>query len=515
MYFQVHQPFRLRTYRFFDIGADHHYYDDYQNRYLTRRIAEKCYLPANKLLLDLINKYKGKFKVSFSISGVALQQFTEYAPEVITSFQKLASTGNVEFLAETYAHSLVALKSKTEFANQINMQVDLIQELFGQRPTAFRNTELVYSDEIGEMVNELGFKVMLAEGAKHILGWKSPNFIYNNSYQPALKVLLRNFRLSDDIAFRFSEQSWSEWPLTAEKYVDWINAVDVKQPVINLFMDYETFGEHQWKETGIFDFLTSLPEKAFQNSDIVFRTPTELSDSLESVGSIHVPFPASWADEERDLTAWLGNELQDEAFDTLYSLTQKVRLVQDDAIKRDWLYLQSSDHFYYMCTKWFSDGEVHKYFNPYNSPYEAFINYMNVLSDFSIRVDNWIADNAPADGQTISEAYTNLTNSIRKEVKVLEEDIKKKMAKKINDFNNLLQLNDKELKKVIKDIDADQIAAAINDLGNEVEERFRKLTSPKNRARLDELKKEAAGFTKKKVAEGRKAIFDRWKSFDM
>ncbi|OFY09115.1 MAG: alpha-amylase [Bacteroidetes bacterium GWE2_42_24] len=513
MYFQVHQPYRLRTYRFFDIGADHHYYDDYQNRYLIRRIAEKCYLPANNLLLDLINKHNRKFKVSFSISGVALQQFIEYAPEVITSFQKLAATGNVEFLAETYAHSLVALKSKTEFIRQIKMQVDLINELFGQKPTAFRNTELVYSDEIGEMVNELGFKVMLAEGAKHILGWKSPNFLYNNSYQPNLKVLLRNFRLSDDIAFRFSEQSWSEWPLTAEKYVDWINAVDPKQPVVNLFMDYETFGEHQWKETGIFDFLNDLPGKAFTNSDIIFRTPSELSDLLESVGSIHVPFPASWADEERDLTAWLGNELQDEAFDTLYNLTQKVRQVQDPSIKRDWLFLQSSDHFYYMCTKWFSDGEVHKYFNPYNTPYEAFINYMNVLSDFSIRVDNWLAENPDSPEETIGKAYVNIANSIKKEAKSVENELKKKMAGKINDFNNLLEMSDKELKKVIKDIDADQIAAAIKDLGEEVEERFKKLASPKNRARLEELKNDAVDFTKKKVTEGRKAIFEQWKSF--
>lgn len=513
MYFQVHQPYRLRTYRFFDIGADHHYYDDYQNRYLTRRIAEKCYLPANNLLLHLINLHKGRFKVSFSISGVALQQFKEYAPEVIESFQQLAKTGHVEFLAETYAHSLAALKSKTEFARQVRMHVELIKELFDQTPTAFRNTELVYSDEIGEMVSELGFKVMLAEGAKHILGWKSPNFVYNNAYRPELKVLLRNFRLSDDIAFRFSEQSWVEWPLTAEKFVDWIKAVDPKQPVVNLFMDYETFGEHQWKETGIFGFLNDLPGKAFENSDIVFQTPSEVADSLQSAGTIHVPYPASWADEERDLTAWLGNELQDEAFDNLYSLTQKIRKVTDPEIIRDWFFLQSSDHFYYMCTKWFSDGEVHKYFNPYTTPYEAFINFMNVFSDFSIRVDQWIQENPEHDHSRLEEAFETVAAALSTEVKQVTEEVRKKVSSKVSEFNNLLDVSDKELKKFVKDIDAEQLAAAIKDMGEEVEARFKKLTSPKTRAYLETLKGEAVSFTKKKVSESRKAIMEQWMAY--
>lgn len=514
LYFQVHQPYRLRTYRFFDIGADHHYYDDYQNRFLTRRIAEKCYLPANELLYNIIKEHKGRFKVSFSISGVALRQFQEYAPEVIESYQKLAETGHVEFLAETYAHSLAALKSKTEFAQQITLQVDLIKELFGQTPTAFRNTELVYSDEIGEIVADLGFKVILAEGAKHILGWKSPNFVYNNAYKTDLKVLLRNFRLSDDIAFRFSEQGWSEWPLTASKFVDWINAVDSKQPLVNLFMDYETFGEHQWKETGIFDFLSDFPRAAFKNSDIVFQTPSQLAKSLPSVGTVHVPYPASWADEERDLTAWLGNELQDEAFDSLYALTQKMRRVTNKSLIKDWYYLQSSDHFYYMCTKWFSDGEVHKYFNPYNSPYEAFINYMNVLSDFTIRVDQWLDNEAKNPKSPIGEAFENLTTAIQEEVAEAETAIKQKVKSKIKSFNNLIELSDKELKQVLKNFDAEQIAAAIKDMGEEVEERVKRLTSAKNRAAIEKLRMETTSFTKKKMAESKKAILDYWKSLN-
>ncbi|MEI6765754.1 MAG: glycoside hydrolase family 57 protein [Bacteroidota bacterium] len=386
-YFQVHQPFRLNTYRFFDIGANHYYFDDYRNRYILRRIADKCYLPMNNLLLDLIREYGTGFKVSFSISGTALDQFEQYTPDVIESFRKLADTGCVEFLAETYSHSLSALKSKDEFFRQVNEQRNKIEKLFGQKPTTFRNTELIYSDYIGEMVAELGFKTMLTEGAKHVLGWKSPNFMYCNAINPKLKLLLKNFQMSDDIAFRFSQTSWDQWPLTTEKYVDWLNAVNPSEETVNLFMDYETFGEHQWKETGIFEFMRALPARVFSHSNFTFNTPAELSERMQPVGAIHVPDPISWADEERDLTAWLGNELQDDAFNALYALEEKVKHCTDDFIQRDWRYLQTSDHFYYMCTKWFSDGDVHKYFNPYNTPYEAYINFMNILSDFVIRLD--------------------------------------------------------------------------------------------------------------------------------
>ena len=409
-YFQVHQPYRLRKYRFFDIAHRHDYYDDFQNKYILQRVANKCYLPMNQLLLDLIQQYGERFKVSFSISGVALEQFREYVPEVVDSFRKLAETGCVEFLAETYSHSLAVLKDEEEFAYQVQKQQQLLQELIGYKSTAFRNTELIYSDHIGEVVFNLGYDIMLTEGAKHILGWRSPNYLYYNAINPRLRLLLKNFRLSDDIAFRFSNRDWNEWPLTAEKYVSWLNQIDRREEVVNLFMDYETFGEHQWPETGIFDFMRALPHFVFSQSDYVFATPTEVANSLQPVAPVHVPYPISWADEERDLTAWLGNDLQDDAFNTLYSYAPEIRKIKQTfeefiqngvtdennslpfaeedyhALIRDWLRLQTSDHFYYMCTKWFADGDVHKYFNPYGTPYEAYTNYMNVLSDFALRV---------------------------------------------------------------------------------------------------------------------------------
>lgn len=387
LYFQVHQPFRFRRYRFFDIGNEHYYYDDYTNESILRKVADRCYLPANKILLELIKKHEGKFKVAFSISGVALDQFELYAPDVLESFKKLAKTGSVEFLAETNAHSLAALKDRSEFEKQVNEHVRKITELFGQKPTVFRNTELVYSDEIGAMIADMGFEAMLSEGAKHILGWKSPNYLYCNAINPKLKILLKNFILSDDIAFRFSNKGWSEYPLTTEKYVDWLNDIDKKEETVNLFMDYETFGEHQWAETGIFEFLRNLPDAVFRNSKYIFSTPSEVARNLQPVSAINVNYPISWADEERDLTAWLGNEMQQEAFNKLYELAPKISKAKDPKLEKDWNYLQVSDHFYYMCTKFFSDGSVHSYFNPYHSPYDAFINYMNILNDFIIRVD--------------------------------------------------------------------------------------------------------------------------------
>ncbi len=386
LYFQVHQPFRFRRYRFFDIGVSNYYYDDYANESILRKVADRCYIPANNLLLELIKEFGANFRVSFSISGIALDQFELYAPHVLESFKELAKTGSVEFLAETYTHSLTALQDMEEFKEQVKLHSQRIEELFGQKPLAFRNTELVYSDSIGAAVAELGFKAMLTEGAKHILGWKSPNYLYYNALNPKLKVLLRNFKLSDDISFRFSNRSWNEWPLTAEKYVSWLNNIDKKEQVVNLFMDYETFGEHQWADTGIFDFLRALPKVVFAESKFTFSTPSEVAEKLEPVAPINVSFPISWADEERDLTAWLGNDMQNEAFKKLYALKELVKKCDDPAILTDWKYLQVSDHFYYMSTKFFSDGEVHKYFNPYESPYDAFINYMNVLSDFSERV---------------------------------------------------------------------------------------------------------------------------------
>ncbi|GAA0878485.1 glycoside hydrolase family 57 protein [Algoriphagus jejuensis] len=386
-YFQVHQPFRLKPYRFFDIGEDHHYWDDFLNRNVIRKVAQKCYLPMNSLLLELIQQYNGKFKVAFSLSGTFLDQMEAYAPDVLESFQKLVATGQVELLNETYTHSLAALKSKDEFQLLVKKHQDRIKQLFnGYTPKVFRNTELIYSDQIGAMVAELGYEAVLTEGAKHVLGWKSPNYVYSNSIEPKLKVLLKNFLLSDDIAFRFSNKSWNDYPLTTDKFVKWINAIPKEEQVLNLFMDYETFGEHQWEETGIFEFMRHLPEAVLSQSNFSFSTPSEVSANVSPVSKIHVPVPISWADEERDLTAWLGNDMQDEAFDRLYELEKLVNGIDDPEIQRDWGYLQTSDHFYYMCTKFFSDGSVHEYFSPYDTPYDAFINFMNVLSDFMLRV---------------------------------------------------------------------------------------------------------------------------------
>jgi alpha-amylase len=393
LYFQVHQPMRLRRYRFFDIGNNSYYYDDYLNESIMRKVADKCYLPANKLILSLCREYGIQFKVTYSITGIALDQFQLYAPEVIDSFRELAKTGSVDFLAETYSHSLVSLKDDNEFRKQVDSHRNKIIELFGIEPKVFRNTELIYSDIVGAKVADMGFKAMLTEGAKHILGWKSPNYIYYNAINPKLKVLLKNFKLSDDIAFRFSYKGWPEYPLTADKYVKWLNKLDPKEETINLFMDYETFGEHHGHETGIFQFLKSLPAQVFKKTKMTFSTPAEVADNLQPVAAVQVPHPISWADEERDLTAWLGNEMQEDAFNRLYSLADKINKCEDKKILADWKYLQTSDHFYYMCTKVFSDGDVHSYFNPFDSPYDAYINYMNVLSDFIIRLNASVPEN--------------------------------------------------------------------------------------------------------------------------
>ncbi len=392
MYFQVHQPMRLRKYRFFDMGKSHNYLDDAANRSIMQKVARRCYLPMNALLLKMINEHKGAFKITFSISGPAIAQFKAYAPEVLESFQKLAATGHVEFLAETYAHSLASLIDMDEFRSQVKDHMKMIHEEFGHKPKAFRNTELIYSDAIGEEVVKMGFKTMLAEGAKHVLGWKSPNYVYAGALDQKLHVLLRNYKLSDDIAFRFSNREWSEWPLTAERYAGWLDDKSTPGEIINLFMDYETFGEHQWADSGIFEFMGKLPKVALgKKHDLEFATVSETGKKYQPVAVLHSPHAMSWADEERDVTAWLGNELQDEAFSKLYALKDKVNAVNHADFDFVWSFMQNSDHFYYMATKWLSDGDVHTYFNPYGSPYEAFINYMNVLSDFSIELDKQLA----------------------------------------------------------------------------------------------------------------------------
>ena len=412
LYFQVHQPTRLRLYRFFDIGKDSHYYDDFANRTILRRVAQKCYLPMNQLMLDLINKNKGKFKIAYSISGSALEQFQRFAPEVIDSFKALAATGKVEFLAETYYHSLASLASESEFRHQVQKHSALIEELFGVKPVTFRNTELIYSNGIGEMVYDMGYKTMLTEGARHIMGWQSPNFVYTGETQPKLKLLLRNYTLSDDIAFRFNQNK-----VTAEQYVGWMKESAKEGDIVNLFMDYETFGEHQSVETGIFDFMKALPAAVLKDGTFGFATPSEVAKKYKPVSDIAVEDPISWADEERDVTAWLGNELQSEAFKKVYAMTEKLAIVNDEDLYADWGHLQESDHFYYMCTKFFSDGEVHKYFNPYDTPYEAFINYMNVISDFQIRLDE-------------KRAALDVKETAQKELKKAPKPVRKKVVKK-------------------------------------------------------------------------------------
>lgn len=426
LYFQVHQPFRLKRYRFFDIGNDHYYYDDYTNESTLQKIATESYLPANKILLDLIKEYPKKFKVAFSISGIVLDQLELYAPEVLESFQELAATGQVEFIAETYSHSLASLKSTDHFKQQVEQHKARITELFGKTPTTFRNTELIYSDEIGADIAKMGFKTILTEGAKHVLGWKSPNFLYCNAINPRLKVLLRNYKLSDDIAFRFSSEGWDEYPLTAEKYIHWIKSGEEKEELTNIFIDYASFGVHQKAASGIFDFLKALPAEAFKQG-LTFNTPAEAATRFNPISAINVPNAISWGDEERDLSAWIGNDLQNEAFEKLFDIQAIVKNCDNEKLKRDWTYLQSSDHFYYMSTKFFSDGATHNSSNPYSSPYDAFINYMNVLSDFLIRAKAC----APQDEIDKEMAtWIQKANEQKAEISQLKEKIKSMKKKK-------------------------------------------------------------------------------------
>jgi alpha-amylase len=382
----VHQPFRLRKYTIFDIGHNSNYFDERKNSEVLRKVAKKCYLPTNKILLDLIKQHNGKFKVSFCISGIVLEQFERYAPEVIHSFTDLAKTGCVEFLNETYYHSLAYLYDKDEFKEQVLLHRKKIHELFGQEAKAFRNTELVYNNELANYVQGLGYSTIVAEGADHILGWRSPNYVYSPKTAANMKLLLKNYRLSDDIAFRFSNKDWLEHPLSVEKYANWIAAANGNGYVVNLFMDYETFGEHQWEDTGIFEFLKRLPAEIMKHPDNDFVTISEAAARYPAVAEMDIHNFISWADIERDLSAWLGNPLQNSAMQEVYKLGAAIKATGDKTLLDDWRKMTTSDHFYYMCIKWFSDGDVHKYFNPYDSPYEGFISFMNVLNDLSIRV---------------------------------------------------------------------------------------------------------------------------------
>jgi alpha-amylase len=421
-YFQVHQPFRLKRYSVFD--SHPFYFDTEKNGAICRKVADKCYRPTTKLILDLVKRHKGNFRVSYSITGVVLDQLQEFAPDVIDLFKALADTGCCEFLGETYYHSLSFLYSRQEFTEQVLAHTRKIENLFGQTPRVFRNTELIYSNDIARYVAEMRtekgkprFRGVIAEGADRILGYRSPNYTYlppgaggegssvasgpgSNGTHP-FAILLKNYRLSDDIAFRFSNRGWAEWPLTAEKFAGWVNQINGDGYLCNLFMDYETFGEHQWADTGVFQFLSALPEKIFdvnpgQNH---FNTPSEALERFAPVGEYDVPQFISWADTERDLTAWLGNAMQGNALEEVYRLERTVKgrvtraeaagdeqeLAQARYLLEDWRKLTTSDHFYYMCTKYFADGDVHKYFNPYDSPYDSYINYMNVLDNIRQR----------------------------------------------------------------------------------------------------------------------------------
>lgn len=420
-YFQIHQPFRLKRYRFFNIGKDHYYYDDYSNEDILQQIAARSYIPANRMMLDLIHLHQGRFKIAFSISGTALDQMEVSTPEVIDGLRELSRTGNVEFLVETYAHSLACLADPIEFQNQIKQHAERIKLLFGQEPKVVRNTELVFSDEIGEMVYNMGYNKMITEGAKHILGWKSPNHVYESSEQPHMKLLLKNTQFSDDISFRFSNYSWNEYPLTAEKFTSWIADTSPQEEIFNIFINYETFGNLHPSHTGIFEFMKALPRYAFEK-DIAFATPGDILETHKPIGAISVPTPISWEGEERDLSAWTGNTLQKSAFNALYKVSERVRLTNDRRLKKDWLYLQTSDHFHYMSTKHFSSGSAQSNFSPYQSPYDAFNNYMNVLSDFIGRVNAQFP--TTVDNEELNSLLTTIHNQ-EKEIKNLQSELNK------------------------------------------------------------------------------------------
>lgn len=423
LYFQIHQPFRLKRYRFFDIGKDHYYYDDFANDDVITRIARNSYLPAVEAMKEMVNTSGGKFKVAISISGVALEQLEMYVPELIDSLKELSKTGCVEFLSETYAHSLASLSDIDEFRAQVKAHDEKINVLFGQQPKVFRNTELIYSDEIAGMIAGMGFKGVITEGAKHILGWKSPNYLYNSMAAPKLKMLLKNDKFSDDIARRFSDYEWNEYPLTAEKYIGWIKGLPVEEPIVNLFMNCEVLGESQPRETGIIEFFKALPRFAEQEG-IGFVTPSEAISKLKPVDALSVPYPMSWTDEARDVSTWLGNRLQNEAFHKLYSLAERVRMCDDRRIKQDWQYLQASDHFFFMSTKY---GAGKSAFSPYETPYDAFINYMNVLSDFIVRVEEQYP--AQIENEELNALLTTIRNQ-SSEIEMLEKELKSARTEK-------------------------------------------------------------------------------------
>ena len=389
LYLHVHQPYRIRHYTVFDSGDNHNYFDapydtEYNNQRVLEKVAQKSYLPTNQKLIKLLRENPG-FKLSLSITGTVIEQMEQWAPEALDSFKELCGTGQVEIVAETYHHSLAFFYSRAEFEMQVEMHKNKIFEVFGQKPTVFRNTELAYNNDLAYWADKAGYKGILAEGWDPVLDWRSPNYVYRPTYTDNIRLLMKNYKLSDDIAFRFGDREWSEWPLTADKFTHWLSQ-DPSATNFNLFMDYETFGEHQWEESGIFGFLEHLPKQWLKHEDHRFMTVSEVIDSFEPVGTIDMPQTVTWADTERDLSAWLGNDMQSTSIKSLYDLQEKIIGTNDLNLIEDWRKLQTSDHFYYMCTKWFSDGDIHSYFSPYETPYEAYINFMNAFRDLQFRL---------------------------------------------------------------------------------------------------------------------------------
>ena len=390
LYLHVHQPWRVRDYSVFDTAYRHDYFagsadNDRNNRKVLDKVADKSYIPMNALLERLLERHPD-FKVSLSITGTFIEQCERWAPEVLESFRRLTATGRVEIVAETYYHSLAFFYSREEFERQVTMHKEKVKQLFGVTPTAFRNTELAYNDELAKWADEQGYKAILAEGWDPVLEWRSPNHVYTAPGAETTKLLLKNYRLSDDVAFRFSNRDWQQWPLSSQTYAHWLDSANGNGPLINLFMDYETFGEHQWADTGIFDFFEHFVADWLSREDATFYTVSEAADAFDPAGDISMPHTVTWADSERDLTAWLGNGMQQEALRHLYALEHDVLRSNDLMLISDWRKLQTSDHVYYMCTKWFTDGDVHAYFSPYDSPYDAFLFFMNAIRDMRYRL---------------------------------------------------------------------------------------------------------------------------------
>lgn len=430
-YFKIHQPFRLKRYRFFDIGNDHYYYDDFANDEIVSRLASSSYIPMAETLLQMINDSNKEFKCAISISGTAIEQLQLYVPEFIDLLKKLADTGCVEFLSGTYSHGLASLEDPEEFARQVKVHDEIMKRLLGVKPKVFANTELIYNDDIASLVASLGFKTILTEGAKHVLGWKSTNYVYQAASAPQVKLLLTNGKLADDIARNFNNTTWDEYPLTADKYIDWIASLPEQEQVVNLFMSMETFGSFLPKETGIFDFMKALPRFA-KEKGVAFTTPSDAVAKLKPVDMISVPFPISDIDEARDVSAWKGNRLQNEALGKLYAVAERVNLCSDRRLKQDWDYLQSSDHFYYMSTKNMADGASHAAFSPYDSPFAAFTNYMNVLADFLVRVEEQYPESI--DNEELNSLLLTIRNQAA-EIETLNKEVK-------NLRNNILNADD-------------------------------------------------------------------------